>query len=99
MARNKIDGVIEAVRYSPDGSINVVRTYVRRGLVWSDHILLDRTDLVERLNNGKRYVIGDRKANFGSVFNTAAAVHLAGGHIFTEGEPGARDLLTGVPVF
>ena len=45
MARKTIDGVIEAVRYSPDGAISVVRTYQRRGAVWSDHILLGRKEL------------------------------------------------------
>ena len=53
MARKKIDGVIEAVRYTPGGMISVVRTYERRGAVWSDHIILDRTELIARLTTGK----------------------------------------------
>ena len=99
MPQKKIDGVIEAVRYSPDGLINVVRTYVRHGLVWSDHVLLGRSELVERLNNGKHYVIGGRKANLGSVFDTGTAVRINGGHVVTEGQPATHDLLSGVSVF
>jgi hypothetical protein len=99
MARIKIDGVIEAVRYTPAGSISMVRTYVRHGVVWSDHVLLGRTELVERLSGGKRYVTGGRKALLGNVFETGTAVCLVNEHIVTEGHPAERDLLTGVSVF
>ena len=99
MARNKFDGVIEAVRYSPEGMVSVVRTYVRHGLVWSDRFILDRSQLVERLNGRKRFVTGIRKANLGSVFDTGAAVRFEGGHILTGDRPAGRDLLEGVPVF
>ncbi len=74
MARMKIDGVIEAVRYTPGGLISIVRTYERRGAVWSDHVLLGRQELVARLRNGKRFVTGERKEYLGSVFETGATV-------------------------
>ena len=99
MARAKIDGVIEAVRYTPGGEISVVRTYERHGAVWSDHILLKRTELVERLRKGKRFVTGERKAYLGSVFETGAAVRYMDEHIVSGGQAGARDLLSGVSVF
>lgn len=99
MASNKIDGVIEAVRYDPDGKIRVVRTYVRHGVVWSDHIIIDRTDLVERLSNGKHFVIGGRKQNLGNVFETGSKVRLLNGHVITDGQPAARDMLAGLSVF
>jgi hypothetical protein len=95
----KIDGVIEAVRYTPGGLISVVRTYERRGAVWSDHILLGRTELVARLRNGKHFVTGERKEYLGSVFETAAPVHYVDDHIVTDGQSSARDLLAGVSVF
>lgn len=36
----RFDGVIEAVRYSPDGKIEVARAYERRGAAFSDHVLI-----------------------------------------------------------
>ena len=99
MARAKIDGVIEAVRYSPGGRIAVVRAYERHGVVWSDHILLERKALVERLKENKRFATGERKVYLGSVFETGLAVQFAGEHIVTDGQTATRDLLFGVPVF
>ena len=99
MARKKIDGVIEAVRYTPGGMISMVRIYERRGAVWSDHILLARTDLVARLANGKFFVTGLRKTSFGSVFETGSTVHYSGGHIVSGAQSAAHDLLVGVSIF
>jgi hypothetical protein len=99
MPRIKIDGVIEAVRYTPGGLISTVRTYKRRGAVWSDHVLLNRTELIEQLKNGKCFVTGARKAYLGSVFETGSVVRFVDEHIVTEGLAAARDLLAGVSVF
>jgi hypothetical protein len=35
MAKNRFDGVIEAVRYTPEGKIDVVQAYRRRGTAFS----------------------------------------------------------------
>jgi hypothetical protein len=67
--------------------------------VWSDHVLLERKELSERLKQGKHFVVGERKLYLGSVFKTGAAVCRMEGNIVTEGQAGTRDLLTGVPVF
>ena len=99
MARLKMDGIIEAVRYTANGKINVVRAYERRGAAWSDQILLERKDLVERLNKGKHFVTGQRKPYLGSLFETGPAVRLAGEHVVSDDRPPARDLLAGVPIF
>ena len=99
MAGLKLDGIIEAVRYESDGKIAVVRAYERRGAVWSDRLLLGRSDLVDRLKKGKRYATGQRKVYLGSVFDAGAAVRHVDGRIVTEGQAGERDILTGVPVF
>ena len=99
MPPKKIDGVIEAVRYTQDGSISVVRLYQRHGSVWSDRILLDRLDLVEQLKNGKRYVAGVRKEYLGGVFKAGPAVCYVDKHIVTAGQTALRDLLAGVPLF
>jgi len=99
MAQKKLDGVIEAVRYNSDGKIAIVRAYERHGVVWSDHVLLDRKGLSDRLIQGKRFVIGERKIHLGSVFTTGAAVRQINGNIVTEGQTGGHDLLAGVLVF
>jgi hypothetical protein len=99
VARKKLDGVIEAVRYAPGGKIAVVRAYERHGVVWSDHVILERKELSERLKQGKYFVVGERKLYLGSVFKTGTAVCQMEGNIVTEGQTGTRDLLTGVPVF
>jgi hypothetical protein len=99
MARAKIDGVIEAVRYTPRGEIVVVRAYERHGAVWSDHILLERKELGERLKNGKRFVTGERKVHLGSVFETGPVVRYVNEHIVTDGQAAAQDRLAGVSVF
>jgi hypothetical protein len=56
----KFDGVIEAVRYK-NGQIVVVRAFERRGAAFSDRVLIDRNDLLERLKKGQKYVIGQRR--------------------------------------
>jgi hypothetical protein len=99
MAKKNLDGVIEAVRYTTDGKITMVRVYERHGAVWSDHVLLGRKELVEQLNQGKRFVIGERKFLLGGVFETGIAVSQKEGNIVTEGQTSAHDLLIGVPVF
>jgi hypothetical protein len=40
MFSQKADVVIEAVRYAPQGSIHLVRAYVRRSAAFSDRVLL-----------------------------------------------------------
>ena len=55
----QFDGVIEAVRYK-GGKIDIVRAYERRGATFSDHVLLTRKTLIERVEQGKRFVIGQR---------------------------------------
>ena len=99
MARSNIDGVIEAVRYNSGGILTVARTYERRGAVWSDHVLLERKELVEQLKKGKRFVTGVRKNYLGGVFETGPAVHFTNDHIVTDGQAAARDLLAGVSIF
>ena len=99
MAPTKLDGIIEAVRYEPDGKINLVRAYERRGAVWSDRILLGRKDLAERLKNGRRFAAGRRKEYLGNIFETGPAVRLEQGSIVTAGQNVKRDLLHDVPRF
>jgi len=102
MARKNFDGVIEAVRYSPNGQIDMVRMYEVRWLVYSDQILLSRATLLERLSHGERFVTGHRKTYVGNVFETGKSVHISGTSnviITTKDQAGNQDFLANVPVF
>lgn len=63
----KFDGVIEAVRYK-NGEIVVVRAFERRGAAFSDRILFDRKEFLERLKKGQKFVIGKRKEFLAGTF-------------------------------
>jgi hypothetical protein len=63
----KFDGVIEAVRYK-NGQIEVVRTFERRGAAFSDRIMLNRHEFLERLKKGKKYFVGKRKEFLAGTF-------------------------------
>lgn len=99
MPRKQIDGIIEAVRYAPDGKIALVRAYERRGSVWSDHLLLQRAELVERLAGGRKFFTGQRQTYFGSRLQAREAVRIEDQRVVAGGAPGAHDLLNGVPIF
>jgi hypothetical protein len=104
MAREKFDGVIESVRYSPEGQVVVVRLFEKRGPTYSDWVLLTRAELVERLKAGKRFVIGQRVNLMASTFNLTSSVRLAGTpgkQVLTTSQSNAveRDNLQGVPLF
>jgi hypothetical protein len=97
----RFDGVIEAVRYKA-GKIEVVRAYERRGATFSDHVLLDRATLVNRLREGKLFVTGQRKEFLASTFDTGKSVNLFGkdgSQFVTTLAQEERDQLEGVPLF
>jgi hypothetical protein len=64
----KFDGVIEAVRYE-NGKIAIVRAFERRGAAFTDRILMDRQEFLERLKKGKMFVIGKRKEFWAGTFD------------------------------
>ncbi len=99
MAKAKLDGIIEAVRYTPDGRIDLVRAYERRGAVWSDQVLLGRKELDRKLAQGRRYAVGSRKTYLGSVFLTGQPIHRVDDRIVSDGKSGSGDYLEGVPIF
>jgi hypothetical protein len=102
MAKPKIDGVIEAARYNPDGQIKWVRAYLRRGPTYSDRVLLDRQTLVEQLKSGKQFVAGERIELMASTFKLGKPIRLQqkdGQELLaTNGVQGQRDQLEGVPI-
>jgi hypothetical protein len=99
----KIDGVIEAVRYNPDGQIALVRAYERRGVTFSDRVLLDRATLLERLKQGKKFSTGQRKEFWASTFDLGKAVKTMGKNgqevITTRDDAPDRDELEETPAF
>ena len=77
MIRKKpYDGVVVAVRYTPQGQIDWVRAFERHGFVFTDRMMLKRADLIERLEAGKRFKTGERKVYQGSDFEVLDDIHL-----------------------
>ncbi len=99
----KFDGVIEAVRYTRNGQIGLVRAYERRGFTFSDRVLLDRKALLERIKDGKEFITGQRKEYWASTFDTGKIVRVVtrnGKDILTTFEnPTGKDKLEGTPAF
>ena len=99
----KIDGVIEAVRYNPNGQIVLVRAYERRGVTYSDRVLLDRKTLLERLKAGKHFSTGQRKEFLASTFELGKAVKAVGENgqefLTTRETATQHDELEGAPAF
>ena len=97
----KVDGVIEAVHYK-NGQVATVRAYERRGATFSDCVLIERKELLERVKKGARFVVGQRKDLFASTFQLGRAVLLAkqDGHEWIATRSDAtRDELEDTPVF
>ncbi len=107
MAKAKFDGIVEAVRYNPDGKVKWVRAYLRRGQTFSDIVLLDRQALADQLKSGKRIMAGRRIPLQASTFEVTKPLRLVQqdkGDILVTGELAANELLAnqdcleGVPV-
>jgi hypothetical protein len=98
----KFDGVIEAVRYK-NGQITVVRAFERRGTAFSDRVLLDRRDLLERLKKGQTYVIGKRRELLAGTFDVQATplrvLEQNGKEIISTRPDADHDELEQAPVF
>ena len=97
----KFDGVIEAVRYK-NGQVVVVRAYERRGATFSDHVLIDRKDLMERIKNGKHFVTGSRRKLLAGTFESGKPVQVIsrnGKEFISTRSEADKDELEQVPVF
>jgi len=97
----KMDGVIEAVRYK-NGHILMVRAYERRGASFSDHVLIERKDLLEQLKKGKKFVTGSRRVLLASTFvfgKPLQVVNRDGREFIATRDTVERDELEQVPVF
>ncbi len=102
MAKINYDGVVEAAHYKPDGQLDWLRVYERRGAVFSDRILLSREAFIRQLKAGKRYRVGERILNLGAMFNVSQPIHLYtqdGNQVIVVGNNQAKkDQLEGVPI-
>ena len=103
LTRPKFEGVVEAVHYTPEGYVKWVRAYERRGPTWSDHILIDRQTLIERIKNGERFFSGERKEYLASEFEIGQPIRVLqteGGEVLVTGETqeAMKDTLAGVPI-
>jgi len=97
----KYDGIIEAVHYK-NGQIVTVRAYERRGATFSDRVLIERKDLLERIKSGKKFLTGTRKELWGSTFEEGQPVQVVSrdGKDFIATRTGVEhDELEQVPVF
>jgi len=97
----KFDGVIEAVRYK-DGQIEVVRAFERRGATFSDRMLIPRHELIEKLKDGRKFVIGQRKEYLASTFEAGKPVQLVkrdGKEVISTRGDAEHDELEQAPVF
>ena len=102
MAKPKYDGVVEAVHYGPDGQVDWVRVFERRGPTWSDRIILKRGDFIQKLKAGKKYFAGKRIPQMAGTFEVTVPVQLVsdgGREILSAGDKKAeKDDLEGVPL-
>ena len=97
----KYDGIIEAARYK-NGQIVTVRAYERRGASFSDRVLIERKDLVERIKSGQKFLTGIRKELWASTFEEGKPVQLVnrdGKDFISTRNETDHDELEQVPVF
>lgn len=104
MPHKKYDGVIEVVRYTPEGKIETVRLYERRGPTFSDLVLLNRAELLLWMRAGKKFAVGVRKEYLAGTFDIKNDVHLVGSRsqeaiVAGNSKTTERDDLQGAPLF
>lgn len=102
MGKLKYDGVVEGVRYKPNGEVDWVRAYERRGAIFSDDVLIPREALLQKLKAGKKFMVGRRLVDLGATFEVSAPLRVSssGGRdvLVTADQASDRDHLPGVPV-
>ncbi len=103
MAKKKFDAVLEAVRLNEDGQVEIAKIFERRGIIFSDHFLVDRNELIKRIKDGQKIMTGKRQYKMGSVFDTDKEVRVVstkGKDVLAVGnESSDRDSLQSIPRF
>ena len=67
---------MEAAHFNKSGDLQWVRAYERRGPTWSDVVLLDRENLVKKIEAGKRFFVGKRKLYLASEFQLRDQIYV-----------------------
>lgn len=102
MADQKYDGVVEAVHYTPEGRVDWVRAYLRRGIAWGDWVIIPRENLIKEIKAGKRMMVGKRVEYMAGTFDVTVPLQVSGKDgqevITTSTASADRDTLEGVPV-
>ena len=98
----KFDGIVEAVR-SKNGQIEAVRVFARRGAAFSDRIIINRQEFLDRLKKGKKYFVGTRKEFLAGTFEIQdkpiQIVSRDGKEFISTRPDAAHDELEQAPVF
>jgi hypothetical protein len=102
VARKEIDLVVIAVRYEAEvGNLSLAQGFERRGPVWGDVQLFKREALVEKIQQGKRVVIGklaDLEGDFEVLGNIQMSSQNGDGVLYTGDNPTSNDELE-LPLF
>jgi len=102
MKKKSADLIIEAARLKPNGQLEFVRAYHRRGATYSDCVLITRNELLEQLLKGKVVATGQRMHLLASTFIKIMPVRVAPSAnrlIITSGNLGAaQDDLPETPI-
>jgi hypothetical protein len=102
MAKEKLDGIVEAAHYTADGQVAWVRVYERRGPTFSDLVIIQREELIRRIKGGKKYVAGSRKEYLSSTFEVKSPLLVIRAedkdYLAFSAEAQAGDELPGLPV-
>ena len=102
MARSKYDGIVQAVHYNPQGQVDWVRVFLRRGPTWSDVILLNRQSLIDQISAGKKFMAGDRIPLLAGTFKVTKPIKILskdqGKFLITGDLVSEKDCLDGVPL-
>jgi len=77
MKKNKFDGVLEAVRVDQNDQLILAKIYEKRGVVWSDHFLVNRGEFIQRIKDGSVFMVGTRQYKLGSTFEITDPVRLS----------------------
>jgi hypothetical protein len=102
MAKIKYDVVIDAVHYDTDGQVAWVRAFRRRGPIFTDWLKIPRSELIADLEDGMRYVIGQRIEYMAGTFDISGSLRLVnlngGSYLTSTSENVKKDHLPGVLV-
>jgi hypothetical protein len=95
----KPDAIITAVHYAPNGMIEIVRLFKRRGATYSDRVHVKREPLVMLLKSRKKVFIGQRQVFMASTFELGKEVKFLGSDVISTNADAKQDTLEGTPVF